>query len=64
MERECSEMYGSSFYDKNDSRKLLLNYFDNNNPLKKTYSTSSGYETYFDFTDRQVQYTLGIRSEI
>lgn len=57
-------MYGPSFCNKNDSRKLLLNYFDNNNPLKKAYNSSSGYETYFDFTDRQVQYVLGARSEI
>lgn len=64
MERECSEMYGQSFYNKRDSRKLLLNYFDGNNPLKKEFNSSSSYEVYFDFTDRQVQYTSGLRSEI
>jgi len=57
-------MYGQSFYNKNDSRKLLLNYFDGNNPLKKNYNTLSGYEVYFDFIDRQVQYLSASKSEI
>lgn len=64
MERECCEMYGQTFYNKRDSRKLLLNYFDGNNPLKKEFNSSSSYEVYFDFTDRQVQYVSGLRSEI
>lgn len=57
-------MYGQTFYNKRDSRKLLLNYFDGNNPLKKEFNSSSSYEVYFDFTDRQVQYVSGLRSEI
>ncbi len=64
LERESSEMYGLSNYAKGDSRKLLLNYFDNNAPMRKSYNSSSGYEVYYDFLDAQVQYMSGIRSEI
>lgn len=64
LERESSEMYGLSNYSKGDSRKLLLNYFDNNAPMRKSYNSSASYEVYYDFLDAQVQYTSGIRSEI
>jgi len=64
LERESTEMYGVSLYSKGDSRKLLLNYFDNNTPMKKSYNSSSNYEVYYDFLDSQVQYISGTRSEI
>ena len=64
LERESSEMYGLSNYSKGDSRKLLLNYFDNNAPMRKSYNSSASYEVYYDFLDAQVQYISGIRSEI
>lgn len=64
LERESSEMYGFSLFNKGDSRKLLLNYFDNNSPMSKSYNSSSSYEVYYDFLDAQVQYISGIRSEI
>jgi len=64
LERESSEMYGASLYAKGDSRKLLLNYFDNNTPMKKSYNSLSSYEVYYDFLDCQVQYISGSRSEI
>lgn len=57
-------MYGLSNYSKGDSRKLLLNYFDNNAPMRKSYNSSASYEVYYDFLDAQVQYISGIRSEI
>jgi NADH:ubiquinone oxidoreductase subunit C len=35
LEREVSEMYGLFFFNKPDSRKLLLDYTSEINPLKK-----------------------------
>jgi NADH:ubiquinone oxidoreductase subunit C len=64
LERESIEMYGTSLHTKGDSRKLLLNYFDNNTPMKKSYNSLSSYEVYYDFLDAQVQYISGSRSEI
>lgn len=37
IEREIVEMYGSYFYNKADSRNLLLDYVTLENPLKKDY---------------------------
>ena len=64
LERESCEMYGINTSQKGDARRLLLNYFDLNAPLRKNYNSSSNYEVYYDFTDRQVQYVTGARSEL
>lgn len=64
MEREAIEMFGISIFNKSDGRRLLLNYFDSYNPLKKNFKSSSNYEVYYDFIDRQVNYVSGVRSEL
>lgn len=64
LERESCEMYGVNLFSKGDSRRLLLNYFDLNAPMNKDTVSSNNYSLYYDFTDRQVQYTDGNRSEL
>lgn len=56
LERESSEMYGYSFINKVDSRKLLLNYFDSIAPLQKTSNSKGHYEVYYSFEENQVQF--------
>ena len=57
-------MYGTGLNGKLDSRRLLLNYYDLNAPFLKSSSSSSNYEVYYDFIDRQVNYIKGVRSEL
>lgn len=64
LERECCEMYGTNLFNKGDSRRLLLNYFDLNSPMNKDVVTSNNYSVYYNFSDRQVNYTDGSRSEL
>lgn len=64
LERESCEMYGVNLFSKGDARRLLLNYFDLNAPLNKDTVSSNNYSVYYDFIDRQLQYTDGVRSEL
>jgi NADH:ubiquinone oxidoreductase subunit C len=57
LEREFCEMYNTQRFNKIDSRKLLLNYYDSMAPLKRTMGSRGNYEAYYDFSDRQVQFT-------
>jgi NADH:ubiquinone oxidoreductase subunit C len=54
LEREFSEMYGIQLFNKNDFRKLLLNYCDSFTPLKRDYVSRGDMDFYYNFQDRQV----------
>ena len=57
LEREFCEMYNTQRFNKIDSRKLLLNYYDSMSPLMRVTGSRGNYEAYYDFNDRQVQFT-------
>lgn len=57
LEREFCEMYNTQRFNKIDSRKLLLNYCDSLAPLRRVIGSRGNYEAYYDFSDRQVQFT-------
>lgn len=54
LEREFSEMYGIQLFNKNDFRKLLLNYCENNTPLRRDYTSRGDLDFFYSFQDRQV----------
>lgn len=54
LERETSEMYNVFFYKKRDSRKLLLDYTLDINPMLKDYPTEAEYDCYFSNIENQV----------
>lgn len=53
-ERETSEMYGLIYTNKRDSRKLLLEYTKDENPLLKDFPTEGLSDTFFNFFEEQV----------
>jgi len=57
LEREFCEMYNIQRFNKVDSRKLLLNYYDSMAPMKRVNSSRGNYEAYYNFGDRQVQFS-------
>lgn len=48
-ERELSEMFGILFYNKNDNRRLLLDYLFNGYPLLKSYPVSGWTEIIYSY---------------
>lgn len=48
-EKEITEMHGINFFEKNDSRHLLLDYSFNGNPMLKNYSVSGYVELLYNF---------------
>lgn len=54
LERELSEMYGVFFKKKKDSRKLLLDYTKDDNPMLKDYPCDGYTETFYDFFEEQI----------
>lgn len=54
LERETSEMYGIFFYQKYDSRKLLLDYSKNENPMLKDFPSEGLQDVFFNFFENQV----------
>ena len=54
LERETSEMYNVYFFNKRDSRKLLLDYTSDINPMLKDFPTEGDTECYFNTFERQV----------
>jgi len=56
-EREFSEMFGVVFKNKNDSRKLLLDYSFVGFPLLKTFSLTGYFELFFNLNLFWVFYT-------
>ena len=54
LERETSEMYGILYYNKNDTRKLLLDYSKIENPLLKDFPSEGLQDVFFNFFENQV----------
>lgn len=54
VEREASEMYGIFYTNKKDSRKLLLDYTKDENPLLKDFPTEGTNDIFYDFFEDQV----------
>jgi NADH:ubiquinone oxidoreductase subunit C len=49
-----SEMYGIILYNKNDVRKLLLEYSKFENPLLKDFSSDGVKDIFYNFFENQV----------
>ena len=54
MEREAAEMFGIKFLGKKDTRRLLLDYTTDANPLLKEYPVEGGGEYFYDALNSQV----------
>lgn len=64
-ERECSEMLGINFMSKIDSRKLLLDYICEGNPLLKKYNTSGYEEIEYNIFNNWITYNaIKMRDEV
>jgi len=64
LEREVSEMFRVSYKNKIDSRRLLLDYSKQENPLLKDYPTEGFNDVFYDFFDDQVLYTNSTSVEL
>ena len=58
LERETSEMFRVSFNSKLDSRRLLLDYSKQENPLLKDYPTEGFNDSFYNFFEDQVVYNI------
>lgn len=56
LEREFSEMYGLFFYNKTDSRNLLLDYTFTDHPLSKTYPCTGFSEIFYNPFEERIEY--------
>lgn len=56
LERETGEMFGVSYKNKTDTRRLLLDYSKQENPLLKDYPVEGYNDTFYSFFDDQVIY--------
>lgn len=56
LERESSEMYGIFYKNKKDSRKLLLDYTKDENPLLKDFPTEGSNDIFYNFFEDQVSF--------
>ena len=54
LEREVGEMFNISYFNKIDTRRLLLDYSKQENPLLKDYPTEGFNDVYYSFFDDQV----------
>jgi len=54
LERETSEMYNVVFYNKNDTRRILLDYSKIENPLLKTFPSAGYVEVFYNIFENQV----------
>jgi len=54
LERETSEMYGLLYYNKNDMRKLLLDYSKLENPMLKDFPCEGLQDVFYNFFENQV----------
>ena len=54
LEREVGEMFKVSFFKKIDTRRLLLDYSKQENPLLKDYPTEGFNDFFYSFFDDQV----------
>ena len=56
LERETGEMFKVSFNLKIDTRRLLLDYSKQENPLLKDYPVEGFYDVFYNFFEDQVVY--------
>ena len=56
LERETGEMFRVSFSNKTDTRRLLLDYSKQENPLLKDYPTEGFNDAFYSFFEDQVVY--------
>ncbi len=56
LERETGEMFRVSYSLKTDSRRLLLDYSKQENPLLKDYPTEGFNDVFYNFFEDQVVY--------
>ena len=56
LERETSEMFKVSFNYKTDTRRLLLDYSRQENPLLKDYPVEGFNDAFYNFFEDQVVY--------
>ena len=54
LERETGEMFNVSFFNKIDTRRLLLDYSKQENPLLKDYPSEGFNDIFYSFFDDQV----------
>ena len=62
-EREIGEMHNINFFEKIDSRHLLLDYSLNGNPMLKTYSLVGYVEILYNFILSIIQYLATLESK-
>ena len=56
LERELSEMYDATYQQKLDNRKLLLDYGQEDAPLRKDFSCENTRDTFFNISTEQICY--------
>ena len=56
LERELSEMYNATYQQKLDNRKLLLDYGQEEAPLRKDFSCENTRDTFFNISTEQICY--------
>ena len=55
-ERELSEMYGLIYYNKRDTRKILLDYSAEYNPLRKDFTCENSKDVYYNILEERISY--------
>ena len=55
-ERELAEMYGVSYRNKQDTRKILLDYSSEYNPLCKSFSVESSHDVFYNLMTEKISY--------
>lgn len=55
-ERELSEMYGITYRNKQDTRKILLDYSAEYNPLCKDFSVENSQDIFYDLVSEKISY--------
>ena len=55
-ERELSEMYGLLYRNKQDTRKILLDYSSEYNPLCKSFSMENSQDVFYNLISEKVSY--------
>lgn len=57
LEREVGEMFRITYNNKTDTRRLLLDYSKQENPLLKDYPVEGFNDVFYNFFEDQVVYT-------
>lgn len=57
LERESSEMYGIFFKNKNDTRRLLLDYIKSEHPLQKNFQLEDTSDIFYDIFENQTTFS-------